>query len=80
MTVSADMTNNTKPTTTAPIARDESSRPIQLQPAAIQKWLKEKPHDEPWTPSTRAVEKHPASDAQALLKALEQDMAKDMVR
>jgi hypothetical protein len=49
----ASMTTTTKPLVFTQLPHDKHPQPCQWQPAAIEKWLKETPHEEPWHTCSR---------------------------
>jgi hypothetical protein len=77
---SADTTDTAKPLSSTHPTSHEQPQPRQLQPAAIQEWLKENPNEGPWFPSHRTNRQCPSAEAQRLLEELEQEMALDMTR
>jgi hypothetical protein len=74
---SADMTNTDKHLSSSPSTDNNHSQSRQ-HPAAMQKWLEERPHEEPWTTCSRKVERHSTPEGGKVQKELEQDFAQDL--
>jgi hypothetical protein len=77
---SADMTETAEHLSSPHSTSREQPQQRQLQPTAIQLWLKEKPHEEPWGALSRIDRQCSSTEAQELLAELEQDMARDATR
>jgi hypothetical protein len=61
---SADMAGTAKPLLSTRLAHNKRPQSQQPRSAAMQKWLEETPHEEPWSTSSRTIEKCSVSEIQ----------------